>query len=155
MGWYVGPAMDHYRCVTVYFPKTRAPRVCDTVTFLPHVIPFPEVKLTDFLRQAASDIIDVLTNPPSTTVPSLQAGDPTRNALLEIATQLQRIQPLPESLSSSNPTPSPRVTMSPHLQSPSVSSPIYKATSAGAVATSEGETNCKTQSVSDLSLIHI
>ena len=23
-GWYVGPALDHYRCVTVYFPKTRA-----------------------------------------------------------------------------------------------------------------------------------
>ena len=81
-GWYIGPALDHYRCVTIYFPKTRAPRICDTVTFLPTVVPFPEVKITDFLRQAASDIIDILTHPPSTTTPSLEAGDPTLNALL-------------------------------------------------------------------------
>ena len=41
IGWYVGPALNHYRCVTCYFPRTRATRVCETVTFLPHDIPFP------------------------------------------------------------------------------------------------------------------
>ena len=35
-------------------------------------------------------------NPPSTTVPSLEAGDPHRNALLKIATILNRADPLPQ-----------------------------------------------------------
>ena len=29
-GWYVGPALQHYRCYTCYFPKTRGFRNCDT-----------------------------------------------------------------------------------------------------------------------------
>jgi len=31
--WYVGPSMDHYRCVTCFFPSTRAVRDLDTVEF--------------------------------------------------------------------------------------------------------------------------
>ena len=88
VGWYVGPAMNHYRCVEMYFPRTRTTRNCDTVTFLPHAIPFPEVKFRDLLIQAASDIVTSLINPPLTTIPTLQAGDPVQNALLELATQL-------------------------------------------------------------------
>ena len=87
-GWYVGPSMQHYRCVKCYFPRTRTTRDCDTVTFFPTNIPFPQVKLDDFLRQAATDIITILTKPPSSTTPSLQSGDPVRNALLTLATQL-------------------------------------------------------------------
>ena len=94
-GWYVGPALNHYRCVTCYFPRTRTTRICETVTFIPHEIPFPEVKIADHLRQAADDIVTILKQPPTSTVPSLQAGDPIRNALLEIATQLQRVDTLP------------------------------------------------------------
>ena len=94
-GWYVGPALNHYRCVTCYFPRTRTTRICETVTFIPHEIPFPEVKLTDHLRQAAEDIVTILTQPPATNVPSLRAGDPTRNALLDIATQLHRVEDIP------------------------------------------------------------
>ena len=94
-GWYVGRAKDHYRCVECYFPSTRSTRPCDTVTFFPTTIPFPQVGLTDHLRQAANDIVTILTQPPSTTVPSLASGDPTRNALIELATQLQRIEPIP------------------------------------------------------------
>ena len=90
-GWYVGPAMEHYRCVKGYFPRSKRTRICDTVTFFPHAIPFPEVRIDDYLRQAAIDIIDILTNPPPTTLPTLQAGDETRNALLKIATQLKRV----------------------------------------------------------------
>ena len=51
----------------------------------------PEVKLEDFLWQAASDIISILTLPPSTKAPSLAAGDPVRNTLVTLATQLDRI----------------------------------------------------------------
>ena len=64
--------------------------MCDTVRFIPHTIPIPKTNIDDFLRQAASDIIHILSRPPSTTAPSLNAGDPVRNALVEISKQLGR-----------------------------------------------------------------
>ena len=67
----------------------------------------------DFLKQAATDIITILTNPPSTTTPSLEAGDPVRNALLTLATQLHRIDTIPEPVKMD--TPIPRV-LSPTLK---------------------------------------
>ena len=70
-GWTVGPAMEHYRCIRCYFPKTRSERNTNTVTFFPKQIPFPEIKLDVFLKQAAIDLISFLTTPPSTTTPSL------------------------------------------------------------------------------------
>ena len=66
-----------------------------TVTFFPHYIPFPRVDLEDFLRQAATDIIHILTQPPKFNGPVLKAGDTTRNALLEIATLLKRTEKIP------------------------------------------------------------
>ena len=95
-GWYVGPALDHYRCVTCYFPRTRTTRICETVTFVPHEVPFPQVNLKEHLTQAAEDIVSILTQPPSPTTPSLKVGDPVRNALFNIATQLRRTQEIPE-----------------------------------------------------------
>ena len=94
-GWTISYSPEHYRCIKIYFPKTRSERDCDTITFFPTVIPYPEVKLEHFLKQAASDIITILTTPPSTTTPSLQAGDTTKNALLDIATILHRADDLP------------------------------------------------------------
>ena len=88
-GWYVGPSVKDYRCVTYYFPRTKTTRDCETVAFFPSSIPFPKVKPEDFLRQAASDIISILTLPPSTTTPNLQAGDPVRNDLITLATKLK------------------------------------------------------------------
>ena len=51
--------------------------------------------MEDFLEQAATDIVTILTEPLSTTTPSLQAGDHMRNALLTLATQLQQIDTIP------------------------------------------------------------
>ena len=105
VGWYVGPSMQHYRCVECYFPRTKQVRTCDTVTFFPTNVPFPKVTLVDFLKQAATDIVTILTHPPSTTTPSLEAGDPIRNALLTLATQLKRIETIPEPIQIAAPTP--------------------------------------------------
>jgi len=30
-GWYIGPALDSYRCYTVWIQETRAERICDTI----------------------------------------------------------------------------------------------------------------------------
>jgi hypothetical protein len=34
-GWYIGPALEHNRCYTVYINKTRGERVIETVDFAP------------------------------------------------------------------------------------------------------------------------
>ena len=115
-GWYVGPALEHYRCVSVYFPSTRTVRVVDTVRYFPTIIPFPQTSLTDHLRQAASDIIAILSKPPSQVTPELQSGDKIQNALLDLATIFKNsanIPNLPErkSVSISKPLPLPRVSL--------------------------------------------
>ena len=71
-------------------------RICETVTFLPHKVPSPKVNLQDHLTQASEDIIKILTQPPKSTTPSLQEGDPIYNALLDIAPQLKRVENIPE-----------------------------------------------------------
>ena len=114
VGWYSGPAMTHYRCLECYFPRTRATRICDTVTFLPHDIPFPTLSVTEYLKQSADDIIHLLTLPPSPLVPTLTAGDPVRHALSEIATQLKRVEPM---------TTSPNITNNSEYSSTGESTP--------------------------------
>jgi hypothetical protein len=37
-GWYIGLALKHYRCYTVYTTKTRSERVVETVEFPPFPI---------------------------------------------------------------------------------------------------------------------
>ena len=103
-----------------YFPNTKATRDVDTVTFFPTTVPFPKVNLEDFLRQAASDIVSLLQNPPSTTTPSLQAGDSIQNALLQLATILHRTDDLPPTIiqQSTALQPPPRVDKILDSQSP-------------------------------------
>ena len=92
VGFYVGPATEHYRCYKVYFPKTRTVRNVDTVKFISSTITLPIITIDEYLKQAASDIIDILKNPPSTMIPTLQAGDTTNNALTNLADLLQRVE---------------------------------------------------------------
>ena len=63
--------MHHYRCVKCYFPHTKMVRDCNTVTFFPKLVPFLRVKLDDFLRQEAQDMIIILNDPPSTITTTL------------------------------------------------------------------------------------
>ena len=47
-------------------------------------ISFPAVKIDDFLTQAAEDIIKILVNIPTPTVPSLKYAYETKNVLLKL-----------------------------------------------------------------------
>jgi hypothetical protein len=64
-GWYIGPALDHYRCYTVYVTKTRGERVVETVDFPPErfTLPFPSAQ--DLATQAASELTHALLHPQS------------------------------------------------------------------------------------------
>ena len=48
--------------------------------------------LADNFQWTATDMISLLHCPPSTTSPSLQAGDTLHNAILELATILIRVE---------------------------------------------------------------
>ena len=61
----------------------------------------------DFLNQAATDNITLLTSPPSKSTSSLQAGDSFRNASVTLATQLNRMEEIP--ILQKPTSPSPRV----------------------------------------------
>ena len=93
--WYIGPALDHYRCVTCYVPITSSTRIADTISYFPHTIPIPKTTTDDYLKQAIADIITIL-GKPRQTLPCLQFGDETRNAIQKIAEVLGRANnPLP------------------------------------------------------------
>ena len=55
--------------------------------------------------------MQILTQKSNSSAPSLEAGDPVRNSLLTLATQLKRTQPIPEPAHHKNPyeTQLPRV----------------------------------------------
>ncbi len=66
-GWYLGPALDHYRCYRVFAVKTKAERITDTAEFFPKHTPVPYPTPTDVAVQATETLIRVLQNPiPST-----------------------------------------------------------------------------------------
>ena len=62
-GWYLGPAMNHYRCYRVYANETRAERIADTLAWFPSEIKMPSASSTDAAIAAAHDLITALQNP--------------------------------------------------------------------------------------------
>jgi hypothetical protein len=110
-GWYVGPSMEHYRCVKCYIPTAARERDVDTLQFFPKKIPFPSISTEDYLKQAASNILAILPKTPSS-LPYLAYGDPTNNAIVQIATLLGRAVAAPPS--PQFPTQPPRVPIEVH-----------------------------------------
>ena len=93
-GFYVGPALSHYRCITGFKSDTKREVVTDTVSFLPHKIPVPSMGLNDYLHQALDDILELLKNPPSN-LPSIAAGCTTKQAVRDIAEILKQTITIP------------------------------------------------------------
>ena len=89
-GFTVGIAPNYYQCIKCYFPSAQSEQPVDTVTFMMHTIPIPQVSTIDFLKQAAEDIVSILQQPSSTTTLQIKAGNNVQNALLDIATILKR-----------------------------------------------------------------
>jgi hypothetical protein len=89
-GWYTGPALEHYRCYTVYITKTRSSRIVETVDFFPHQIPFPSSR--DLATQAATELTHALLNP-QPAGPFWQVGDEQAIALIKLATIFKASKP--------------------------------------------------------------
>jgi hypothetical protein len=90
--WYTGPALEHYRCYTVYIAKTRSSRIVETVEFFPHQfkIPFPSSKY--LATQAATELTHALLNP-QPAGPFCQVGDEQAIALRKLAAIFEASKP--------------------------------------------------------------
>ena len=60
LGWYRGPALEHYRCFKCFMPSTAKEIVTDTVRFIPKKIKFPQLNLNVYLQLAIEKIIGLL-----------------------------------------------------------------------------------------------
>ena len=124
--WYIGPAMQHYRCVNCFVPATNKTRIADTVQYFPENVPFPQTTTEDLLRNTAQDLLAIL-NSPTPAAPCITIGDSTRDAIQKIATLLNRSIPqpspvpigLPQPVSPPTPPTAPRVLAQPPAQPPS------------------------------------
>lgn len=62
-GYYIGPAMNHYRCYNCYITRTEATRVCDTVSWEPSTHRAPTATSTDIIVQSWDDMQQAFQNP--------------------------------------------------------------------------------------------
>ena len=59
-GFYLGPALQHYRCYHVYVPSTSTTRVTDTVQWFPHGFLMPDPSPHDIVTAAIADLSHAL-----------------------------------------------------------------------------------------------
>ena len=62
-GWYLGLALEHYRCYRVYVNNTRSERNVDTVGFFPQHTKVPSIAANDAATTAAQDLVAALYDP--------------------------------------------------------------------------------------------
>jgi hypothetical protein len=91
-GWYIGPALEHYRCYTVYITNTRASRVVETVDFFSHQFKIPFPSSSNLTTQAAAELTHSLFNP-HPAGPLCQVGDEQAIAIKKLATILEASKP--------------------------------------------------------------
>jgi hypothetical protein len=91
-GWYIGPAIEHYRCYTVYITKTRSERIVETVECSPHkfILQFPSSH--DLATQAAAYFKHALLHP-QPAGPFCQVGDEQVIALKRLASIFASTKP--------------------------------------------------------------
>ena len=61
--WYVGPATEHYRCVSIFIPETRREIQVDTVQYFPNKVPIPATSKESLLLKSALDMLELLKDP--------------------------------------------------------------------------------------------
>jgi hypothetical protein len=83
-GWYIGPALEHYRCYTVYISRTRGERVVETVDFFPETFKLPFPSTQDLATKAATELTHALLHP-HPAGPFCKVGDEQTLALKRLA----------------------------------------------------------------------
>ena len=89
-GWYIGPAMEHYRCYRVYAIETQAERIADTLAWFPTKVKMPTASSAEASIAAANDLIHALQNPSADSALS-PLSDNQHHALAELVGLFQNI----------------------------------------------------------------
>jgi hypothetical protein len=104
VGYYIGPAMKHYRNYNSYIPETRGIRTTNTIEFFPEKVDMPTTSTTDRLARATEDLVAILQQPHPATL-FLQQGTIVNDAMK----QLTQIFSPPNRAITENPATTPRV----------------------------------------------
>ena len=117
--WYIGPALDHYRCYNFFIPSTRGYRISDTVKFQPKNCKIPFLSDTEYVLRSLDDIKQVLHHKQTDTSASFEAIEKLRNILIPITdiaqpqcqhgTTAPRVFNIPKSVPVAQPAKLPRV----------------------------------------------
>jgi hypothetical protein len=83
-GWYLGPAMRHYRCYRIWAWNTSAERVADTLAWFPTATVMPRHSSTNIGVAAAHDLTHALLQPAPSSPLSPLTGS-RRHRLLQLA----------------------------------------------------------------------
>jgi hypothetical protein len=83
-GYYLGPALDHYRCYQVHITKTKGTRIVDTVEFFPTTLLMPRTSSKDLASIAALELSHALQHP-SPAAPFSQIGTAQLHALRQLS----------------------------------------------------------------------
>jgi hypothetical protein len=82
-GFYIGPAMHHYRNYKAYIPETRGVRKTNTIEFFPDKVNMPSASFADRLAAATENLVAALQQP-HPPMPFLELGTPTNDAISEV-----------------------------------------------------------------------
>jgi hypothetical protein len=83
-GYYLGPALDHYRCYQVHITKTKGTQIVDTVEFFPATLLMPHTSSKDLASIAALELTHALQHP-APAAPFSQIGTAQLQALRQLS----------------------------------------------------------------------
>ena len=125
-GWYLGPALEHYRCYRVFVNKSKAEQVTDTLEFFPQKLPMPYSTPTDVAIQSTSEIIRLLQKPDAIQVSKV--GTNQFDAIKQLAAIFKKPRPDKVSTPISSPRVPDKVTSAPSPRVPNkavISLPLH------------------------------
>jgi hypothetical protein len=112
-GFYLGPAVSHYRCYHVWASTTKSTRVSDTIAWFPEHVSIPTISDKDIFLAAISDLTSSISKYAKTSSSS-KSNSPIITALNSLTTNLLDIISIYNS--SDNTSAQQRVTDSPSNQ---------------------------------------
>jgi hypothetical protein len=96
-GWYIGPALDHYRCFTVYVNHTNSVRITDTVAWHPVAYVMPDASGIEAMTVLTEELIGTLKSlrdtPPTWFTSGQPSTSPISTAMHEALSLLRDIFP--------------------------------------------------------------
>jgi len=124
-GYYIGPALDHYRCFNVYLPSTKSFRVTDTVAWFPAPLILPGSQPIEYVHSAINELhmalLQLLNHPTTKNNENLQEQNNKLKAIDTIKYSLRNTvdnffgkqEERPDQLASNTTTPFPEISQVP------------------------------------------